>query len=246
VNQPTHRLFSPMNVGAATFLGTAFAGSILLALNFRRLGRKRAALLSLLAGAAATIVIVVLAVITPDGGHVQILFTGINVGLLFGMKRATEAWQGADLAAHQAAGGRVGAGWATAGVVAGCLALVAAVVFAAVLMEAARFGESIEVGKSSVYYKDGVTEAEARQVGAVLVAEGYFDDDTEGAVQVVRVGGTPHLRFIVTDAGLADELEDAFREAGRAVADQVFDGVDVVIDLTDAELAIRKSIRADR
>jgi len=60
-------LYSANQVALATFFGTVLGGSIVLALNERRLGRSQAALVAVALGVLGTLVVVGLAFVLPDG-----------------------------------------------------------------------------------------------------------------------------------------------------------------------------------
>lgn len=236
------RLFSPVNIAVATFFGTALAGSILLALNYRRAGKPRAAFYSVVFGAAIAFAVIAIALFTPDTRVVQTAFTALNIGLCLGLKRFCEIWQGADIAAHRAAGGTVGAGWPTAGIAVGCMVGVLAVLVAGLLVQwKVKAGDSVEFGDSTVYYKDGVTEAEAREVGETLEELGWFGGGNAMDIQVRRRGGEIHIAFIV-DPAAAAELEDDFRVLADAVSEDVFGGDPVRIDFADDEFNVKKSV----
>jgi hypothetical protein len=239
-DRPGHTLFSSLNVSVATFLGSVLAGSVLLAINYRRLGRGRHALLSVVIGFAATSLLCVLAFFVIPDSVPRPLYTAINIAIAFGMRLVADALQGEALSAHEAAGGRVGAGWATAGISLAILALLAGAVLAGWLADSSRLGDSVELGKLTVYYKDGATETEARRTGEYLREQGMTDHEID--VQLLRRDGTLHVLFVVDQgAGSADE----FRLVGRDLSAHCFGGAPLVIDLADPDLEVHTSIPVD-
>jgi hypothetical protein len=109
---PAVALYSPNQVALAAFLGTALGGSIVLALNERRLGRGRAALVSVLLGVLATAVTVGLAFVMPKG------VPGAPLGLLplIVLRGIAQQRQRVFVDAHIAAGGKRASSWAAAGI----------------------------------------------------------------------------------------------------------------------------------
>ncbi len=86
------------------------------------------------------------------------IYTGVVVGIALAMTALTETLQGEALAAHERAGGRVGSGWATAGVGLAFLVLLAAGIFGGQLLAySMQLGDSVELDELTVYYKDGAT-----------------------------------------------------------------------------------------
>ena len=105
-------LYSANQVALATFLGTPLGGSVIMAINERRLGRPQAAVLAVVLGALASAVLVGIGFLLPDGAPTAPLGLVTVVGLrLIAHKR-----QHAIVDAHTIAGGKRGSGWAAAGI----------------------------------------------------------------------------------------------------------------------------------
>lgn len=235
---PGRRLFSPIDVGIATFLGSVVAGSVILAVNYRRLGRGRRALLAILVGAIATALLVFLGLAMPDAVP-RPLYPGVAIAAALVMAAITRALQGKALAAHRAARGRVGAPLVSAGVGLGLLAALVGAVFAVVsIQRPENLGKVIEMGKLTVYHKEGVSEMEARKVGAHL--RDYGLAEKEFSVQLFREEGTLHLLLIVKPG----VPQRPFQSLGESVSRKVFDGAPLVVDLAERDLEIHTSIPA--
>jgi hypothetical protein len=238
--RPRHRLFSSQNVGVATFLGSVLGGSILLAINYRRLGRGRLVIPSILLGVVATSMLIAVAFLAPDGLP-RPVYTGVVIAIAFAMAVVTDKLQGEALAAHERAGGRVGAGWATAGIgLAGLVVAGAGVLGGVHVADSIRFGDGVELGKMTVYYKDGATEVEARRTAEYLRDQGMTEHEID--VQLRRRSGTMHVVFIV-EKGSASE--DEFRLIGRDLSLHCFGGAPVVMDLADDTFEVHTSIPVD-
>jgi hypothetical protein len=105
-------LYTPGHVGLATFLGTPFAGSVIMALNEHRVGRTGAAVKTALAGFVGTGLLLAVATLLPDG----IPRFPISVGPLLLMMAIARGRQEAFVRQHHAMGGKRGSGWAAAGI----------------------------------------------------------------------------------------------------------------------------------
>jgi hypothetical protein len=123
-------LFSPPQIGVATFLGSLLSGVLLLQANYRAMGKSAAANKALGFGIAASALFIALQAVVPARG----LSTAINIGLAIGMHRFVLALQGDEFAAHRAAGGARRSSWWVAGVV---LTMVVALVLGMMLIYAA-------------------------------------------------------------------------------------------------------------
>ena len=236
-------LFSSRDILVATLLGSVLAGSVLLGLNYLALRRQSAALLSIILGtcalAAVVVAVIVLGVDVLPGSP---LWGGLFIaaGTAVAMSALAGALQGRALSAHQETGGRVGASGRS--VVIGAVALVTvggALFIALALAPALGPGDSVQVGNLTVYYKNGITESEARRTADLLHEHGLGDKLIE--IRLRRVDGTPHIR-LNTDAR---DTGGAFRSLGRAIALHTFDGVPVVVDLGTEERGIHESIEVD-
>src|SRR5690349_2588639 len=63
---PSYRLYDRYAVALATFLGTPAAGGVLLAMNYRRLGRPERALLSVVLAILATALLIAVGLVLPN------------------------------------------------------------------------------------------------------------------------------------------------------------------------------------
>jgi len=105
-------LYTPNQVTLATFLGAPLGGSILLAINERRLGRPQSAVVAVIVGVVAAVALVGLAFALPNN------VPGAPLGLapIIAMRLWAQKRQQAAVQAHAAAGGKIGATWAAAGI----------------------------------------------------------------------------------------------------------------------------------
>src|ERR1035438_821523 len=82
---PAYRLFNADSVGLATFLGTPIAGGILMAVNYRRLGKGGKAAAVLLIALLVTALALVFGYLVPQG--VSAL---VAVGVFLGARTVTD------------------------------------------------------------------------------------------------------------------------------------------------------------
>lgn len=121
-------VYTPNQIALATFIGSPVAGTVLLALNERRLGRDALFLPTLLVGFLASIALVGIGAVLPDGvPTMPFALLGI-----FGMRGAAHLRQQALVADYVARGGRKGSSWTAFGVGLLGMVVVLAVILAAV------------------------------------------------------------------------------------------------------------------
>lgn len=233
------RLFSSRDVLVATLLGSVLAGSTLLALNYFALRRQGAALRTILVGAFAETAMFLAAIMLGDALPGGLLWCGlfVHAGIVVAMSVITRALQGRALSAQREAGGRVGAVWPSVVVGAGSMVTLGAVLVGAlVVLPAMGPGASVHVGDLTIFYKNGITESEARRTGEFLSSNGLVGKDID--IRLRRVDGVPHIRFDTDASGAGGP----FSAVGRAIAVHSFDGAAVVVDLATEDRGIHESI----
>src|SRR5258708_1658797 len=92
---PAYSLFDAQSVGLATFLGSPLAGTILMGLNYLRLGNAGAGTVAMVIGAMVTAVMFYLAFTVESGA-----FRVAPVLLTLGMYYAAKSLQGAVVEQH--------------------------------------------------------------------------------------------------------------------------------------------------
>jgi hypothetical protein len=129
VSEPGRKLFSVGQITLATFLGAPIAGCLLLARNYRELGKGAAARHSLVAGVASTIVILTIAFFLPENFPNAVL----PVAYCFGMRQLVMQLQGGAIDNHLQAGGRKGSWVITVVLGLGCSVIILGLIFALTL-----------------------------------------------------------------------------------------------------------------
>ena len=119
----TIRLYSPALITLATFLGAPVAGCILLAHNYRALGKTATARQILIWGTLGTVLLLVVAFFLPD----NFPNSALPIGYTVGMNQAVKKVHGKDYESHIASGGAKGSTWKAILTGVGCLCVIIAI-----------------------------------------------------------------------------------------------------------------------
>jgi hypothetical protein len=244
---PRYRLYSPGHVLLATFLSNFVGGTILLALNYRAMGNRRAARVA--AGVAVALMVLLLGALTflpekqPPGARLLVLLL-----ILFGMYRVAKTLQGKAYEAHLRRGGRKASGWAAAGIGLLCAAVTLGALLGLSVAIDLGMGEAyemIEVGRGNeVYYAGGkVSEAEARRLGTFLKQNDYFPPD--GAAVVLKKSDAGFVLTCFVKEGAWNNPGDRawFEEFGERASREVFAGKPVEVELCDENWIVKTRIK---
>jgi hypothetical protein len=104
---PSYSLFDSVSVAIATLFGSPIAGTILMAVNYHRLGKGGKAVAAVAIGLAATILAGLFGYRIPTA-----LSSIIAIGLLLLTKSCAVALQGPAVTQHVSQGGKLGSRWA--------------------------------------------------------------------------------------------------------------------------------------
>jgi len=215
------RLFSKMHVLVATFLGAPLAGSILMALNYKRSGRPRHGITALVIGLVSTIGLFVIAYQLPDS------FPNLLIPCL--SLAAVHLWyqkaQQAEFEAHINAGGQKSSLAPPIGTGVLCLAgIVGVMLVPELLAPGMEFGRKQMFNGGELYCADDITDQQAAALGNYLVEIGFFDGHPKSA-QIRKEGDCYQFR-IAMQSGWRNNI--LYIEAGvqmaRNISDNVFFG----------------------
>ena len=143
-------LFDHRAVAVATFFGSPMAAGILMAINYRRLGETKAAVLMTSAGIAVTAAVLLLAFEDSSGWT-----KGLPVGLMLAIMYTAKWLQGPAIEQHLLNGGRLASRWAAFGIGVASLVVVLGVVFAVVYVHSVP--KTVAMGpKDEVFCSGGV------------------------------------------------------------------------------------------
>ena len=120
-----HPMFSPMQIAAASLLGSVLAGTILLQSNYRAMARPGDANRALLYGILATVAAFALRTVLPD----SIPMVSIPIGLALGFYWLADHLQGPAFVSHRAGGGERQSNWLVFGISVGTLVSILVIVF---------------------------------------------------------------------------------------------------------------------
>ncbi|MGC1782299.1 MAG: hypothetical protein WA708_07265 [Acidobacteriaceae bacterium] len=215
---PPYTLFDARSVGLATLFGGPVAGTFLMALNYRRLGMKGAAIIALLIG----IVVTALAVMIGWNLPKSVTFP-LALALFFGTQRLALSLQGATVKYHLEHGGRLASRWTAFGSGVGFMAVLFAVAFFTIFDSTyATASTSVVIGsKDEVYYSGSATKQDAQALGNALKGNGFFSD--RGADVFLSKGKDGTIVSFVVKKEFLDQpgILASFEEVGRQIAPAV-------------------------
>lgn len=236
---PAYALFDSASVTLATFFGTPIAGSILMAVNYRRLGKEVNAAVAFLAGLTATILVII------SGNFIPSTYTsGLAIVLVVAMRAIAQAVQGQAVQQHVSQGGKLGSRWAAFGIGAGVLVAIAVGVFAIVFgfQLASLSASKVTIGaKDVVEYSGSATKEDAQTLGEKLKQIGYLSD--RGVTVILsKDKGETVVSFVVREgAWNQPEMISGFEDIGRQIAPSI-GGFPIKVRLTDTSRETKKEM----
>jgi hypothetical protein len=240
---PSFKLFHPIAVGGITFLGGPLAGSIALAMNFRRMGNTGAAWISLICGLVATAVAIAFGFATQnDTSSASMLLLPLMFMAIASV--VANKYQKDFYQKHLESGGKRVSIWTAIGVTVGGVALTfAAIIPLALLLTDDDLTKDSHIDATQteqVYYSGNVTKEEAQGVGEALKKTGYFSGTRVGTVRVKRTGKNAVISFVTSEVGWTDpKMEAAFQAVVKEISPAV-GGLPIVVRLVDKDLVVKK------
>ena len=214
--EATVKLFSAFSVGLATFLGSLFAGSILMGINYRRLGKKAESTAMILAGLLATSFVIACGAFLP-AAIPSLLYTGVQVILAVCAFRVLQTHL---INSHLKAGGRLASAWWTVPVAVISIFPILAIAFALEGAIQLSLGSRIAVGRDEVYISGSATEEDGRWLAEKLTEAEWFGGD--GATALMHRSGDRYtISLMVANESTSDpETIQFFTDFGNHVADE--------------------------
>jgi hypothetical protein len=236
---PAYTLFDSTSVGLATFFGTPIAGTALMALNYRRLGKGSKAIAAFAVGLAVTILVMLWGSQRSSG-----LSTGAGIGLLVAIINIAKALQGAAVDDHLRQGGKLASRWAAFGLGVTGLAVVCGGIF--LVAFAFQPGSKVVIGaNNSIYYSGSAKKEDARSLGNALKKIGFLTDKGNTVLLSKGKDGTV-VSFVVTEpAWTHPETVFVFEEIVREVAPSV-GGYPVTLRLLNSAQQTMKELTVGR
>lgn len=236
---PVRRLFSVRSVMWGTIFGCPLGGGIVMAINYRRLGRSAAARWAIIGSVLATGVVGVIAFIVPE----EVPGLGLVVPQLIGMYFVAKSCQGEVIESHRKEGGGFSSQWAAVGIGLCCLLIVGTGFMAAAFMLPDDIGTRLAINANDdIYYSGSATEADARNLGEVLTGLGYFPSSDGASVAVSRSPQGVTISFVLADdVWNEEEAVSHFKGLGEEIADQGF-GRPLVIELCNSYFQSKRTL----
>jgi hypothetical protein len=228
-------------VAIASLLGSHFAGSIVMAINYRRMGQSAKAWCALLLGLVTAVGLLTVAVLLPDS--LSTATRGVAIGIVVGMFYLAKQLQSRQYEEFLAAGGRKASAWAAAGIGLACLAVVMGGLLAyGYTSTTLTLGTPVQVpGGGQIHCGQGATKEEALRIAAVLGKEEL--DLAECTVQFSREGGRPVLAIVVAKDAWKDPFTLlSFRALAQTLSEQALNKGPVDVILWDDELEVRERL----
>ena len=234
------RLFTANTIALAAFLGSALGGALLYAFNLRRIGAGAQVPIALGLGVLTTAAIFAIAFALPDSATG--LMSGVNIGMVFGVRALAQRRFEPVLNEAQAHGVKPHSGWWAALVSVVVLIPLAVIAFggAMALQKTVAFGEEQEI-----MYEGDATEAEARKVGEDLTLQEFFGSKNPGPKTVTlakdKKGFT--LGFFVQEGSWKDEtVTKAFTCIGGRVRQRALNNAHLTVTLLDSWGTVKKEL----
>lgn len=234
---PDYRLFDSGAVAIAAFICSPLAGTILIAVNYGRLGKTSKGILAVIIGLIATALNILIKWnwTTSSGSLDRLEYDAIEILFLLVMWLGTwqiaKEVQGKAVDEHIARGGQLGS--KETAFLLGIATLATLVVVVGAVVYLYQYRKTVMIGtKDQVIYSGIATKANATALGNVLKSNEYFQD--RGASVLLNKGfGSTTISFGVQDgawnqAGMLSGFEELAREVAPSVG-----GLPVQIQLVD-------------
>jgi hypothetical protein len=107
------------------------------------------------------------------------------------------------------------------------------------------FGKKETEGNIEVFYKDGVTQEEAKNLAGLLYSSdrAVNNEDRKKSVQAIRRGDTVVFRMVLADASQASAVkEDVMWNMAAVISDSIFKSAPVNVELTDNRFKTLRTI----
>ena len=226
-----YRLFDADAVGLAAFICSPLAGTILIAVNYVRLGKTGKSVVAVILGLiATTLTILIKSSWSKPWGSLG-SFVLVTLFLICTWQIAKKV-QGKAVEEHTARGGQLGSKSAAVGI--GIATLAALVVVTGAVVYVYQYRKIVVIGtRDQVIYSGIATKANATALGNALKSDEYFQD--HGASVLLNKGfGSTTISFGVQD-GVWNQagMLSSFEELGREVAPTV-GGLPIQVQLVDS------------
>jgi hypothetical protein len=231
---PSYALYDANAVGIGTFFGSPVVGCTLMALNYRRLGQERNAVIAFVVGIAVTGLAILIGWNLPQAAS-----SLIALALVFATRMSAQSLQGAIVKNHVERGGQLGSRWTAFWFGIAFLAILFAVIFAVVYISNQRTGVVIGT-KDEVFYSGTATRSDAQALGNALKSIGFLTDKGANVFLVKGKDGTI-VSYVVQDGTwnnptMVADFEQITRQEAPTVG-----GLPITLRLINTSLVVEKS-----
>jgi hypothetical protein len=243
--RPEYQLYDSGAIGAAAFFCCPLAGAILIAVNYRRLGKAGKGVLVVALGLTATALSILIKWNwnTSSGSLGRLGYDAFEILFLICTWictwKAAKELQGDAIEEHTARGGQLGSRYTAAWV--GIATLAALVVVIGAVVYVYQYRKIVVIGaKDQVIYSGLATEANAMALGNALKSDEYFRDRGSSVLLNKGIGSTT-ISFVVQDgvwnqAGMLSSFEELAREVAPTVG-----GLPVQVRLVDSKMDVEET-----
>ena len=233
---PTVTLYDPVTVRFATLLGGPLAGSLVLAVNYKRLGKASLGILTFVLGIVFMALLIKLDINIPQGATI-----GVALALAFGAQALAVCLQGSNIDAHIQAGGKVGSRWFGAALGLAGLVLTLALIFSTAFMGALMGSTRLAVGvNGEILYSGKATASEASALGEALKKDGIFQTSVQQTVIFSKKPEGTILAFGMKDGMWDDpQMVSGIEQIGRDAAPAI-GGLPITLRMLNSAGVVKK------
>jgi hypothetical protein len=209
---PEYKLFKHTAVTLATVLGSVLAGAMVMAINFKRVGRPGAMWAWLVAGMVGLTAVLA----SPDLPGVPLVAYGLPQ--VFAMHYIAKVVLKSHLDKHLMDGGQLASLWWAAGV--GMIGMALAIPMA--LAVGSLTERSVQITpRERVIYSGTATAKEAMALGKALQQQGYFDGSTEADAELSKNWWSMTEITFVVGSDVDKEMTEQFRQLEKDISGSV-------------------------
>lgn len=225
----------------ASFIGTPFAAGVVMAINYVRMRRKRAAVITVTVATAATGVLLALAATLPMDTP-NTIFLLANLVVMAAVRGIADELQGKVILRYSTLQGTVASAWKSVLIAGLCVPFVLGTVFSLAILLEPPPATVVEFGNDEVYCSGDASKEDARRLALVLQEFGAFGSRQGGSAWMDASSEGYSFSFLLAEDGWEDsKTVAAFMALGRALEDSGF-RTPLKIHLCDVHLEARKTL----
>ncbi len=231
---PPYSLYDDRSVWIATLFGSPVAGTILAAINYRRLGKPGAGVAMVIGGVILTALLILLGIAVPNDSLRAMPIVAVVV-----VASTIKAMQGSDVARHVSLGGNLGSRWTAFGIGIATLVPIVAVITGVVMLQT--WGSKVTFGNDEITIAGSASRKDAQALGESLRSMGYFTG--KGAtVDLSKDKSGVTVSFMVQEgAWEKQEYIGSFWEIGHTVASSV-GGLPIKVRLINLKREVKREM----